>query len=48
MLSFIFVIVCGLLEWKQIYVGFLSFFCTCIAIGDPVIKSEWVGCHEPV
>ena len=19
-----------------------------IAIGDPVIKREWVGCHEPV
>ena len=48
MLSFFFVIVCGLLKWKQIYVGFLSFVFIGIAIGDPVIKREWVWSHEQV
>ena len=40
-LSFMFVIVCGLFEWKRICAGFfLSFVYICIAVGDPVIKRE--------
>ena len=38
MLSFIFVIVCGLFEGTRICAGFLSFVYICIAVGDPVIK----------
>jgi len=38
MFSFIFVIVCGPLEWKRIYAGFLLFVYFCIAVEDTVIK----------
>jgi hypothetical protein len=34
MLSFNFVIGCGLFDWKRIYAD----FCICIAVGDPVMK----------
>jgi hypothetical protein len=38
-LSFMFVIVCGLSVWKRICAGFLSFgYIICIYIGDPIIK----------
>jgi len=39
MLSFNFVIVCGLLELTQICAGLLSYFYICINAGDPIIKS---------
>jgi hypothetical protein len=38
MLSFIFMTVRGLFEWKWFCEGFLSFVYICIAIGDPGIK----------
>jgi hypothetical protein len=38
MLSYIFVIVCGLFEWKRICKGLLSFVFICDAIEDPIIK----------
>jgi len=40
MLSFIFVIVCGLIEGKRICAGFLPFVYICITVGDPVIKKR--------
>jgi hypothetical protein len=44
MLSFIFVIVCGLFEWKKICACFfLSCVYICIAVGDPVIKRGGFG-----
>jgi len=38
MLSFIFVMVCGLIEWNQIWSDFASFVYIWIVIEDPVIK----------
>ena len=40
MISFIFVIVCGLLGWERICAvfSFISFIQICIVIGDPIIK----------
>jgi hypothetical protein len=41
MLSFIFVIVFGLIAGNRIWAGFfLSFVYICIAVGDPVIKKR--------
>jgi hypothetical protein len=41
MLSFIFVIVCGLIAGKRIWAGFsISFVYICIGVGDPVIKKS--------
>ena len=34
----VFMIACGLSEWKRICAGFLSFVYICIAVGDPVFK----------
>jgi hypothetical protein len=34
----LFVIVCGLFEWKRICAGILSFVYICILVGDSVIK----------
>ena len=48
LLLFIFVIVCGIFEWKRICAGFFLMFIyiyICIAIGDPVIKREWLRSH---
>ena len=38
MLSFILVIVFGLIEWKQVCADFILFVYICIAVVDPVIK----------
>jgi len=44
LLSYIFVIVCGLFEWKQIYAGYLSFVYICIAleIQLSIRREDWV------
>ena len=43
MLTFIFMIVCGLFEWKWIWSGFfLSFVNIYIAVGDPIINDTMV------
>jgi len=44
MLSFIFVIICGLFEWKR-NCRFLSFVYISIAVGVPVIKSRGSESH---
>jgi hypothetical protein len=38
LLSVIFMILCGLFEWKRTYAGILSLVYICIALGDPVIQ----------
>jgi len=45
MLSFIFVIVCGLCEWKRICESVLSFDYISNAVGDPDIKRGALGSH---
>jgi hypothetical protein len=45
LLSNMFVIVCGLFEWKLIYAGYLSFDYIYIAVGDLVMKKEGLGSH---
>jgi len=45
-LSFIFVIVCGLFEWKQIYTGFIFVCLYTYSVGDPVIKRGGDGCDH--
>ena len=34
--------------WKRICIGFSSFGCVCIRVGDSIIKRGWLGSHEPV
>ena len=43
MLSFIFVIVCGLFEWRRMFNVRLSFVYNCIADGDPNTKRGGLG-----
>jgi hypothetical protein len=45
MLLFIFVLICGLFEWKRKCADFLLFVYICIAVGDLVIKK---GCWDPI
>jgi len=51
-MSFIFVIVCGLFEWKQIFADFASFAYICIEIqlsrGEGWDPSNWfnTGTHD--
>jgi hypothetical protein len=40
LLSFIFVIVCGLFEWKQIYTGFFSYVYIRIPLGIQLSRGE--------
>ena len=47
MLSFIFVIVRGLFEWKRICAGCSLFVYISIVVGDPIIK-RGLGSHLPV
>jgi hypothetical protein len=45
MFSFIFMIVCGLFEWKQVCAGCFWLFgytCICIVVGDPIIERVWI------
>jgi len=40
----IFVIICGLFDWKKICAGFFyNFYYICIAVVDPVIKKGGFG-----
>jgi hypothetical protein len=43
MLSFGFVIVSGLFEWKHICSGFIMFVYICIDVRDPIIQRKRVG-----
>jgi len=47
MLSFNFVVACGLFEWKRFGAGFF-FYCfvyICIVVEDPVIREGGLGSH---
>ena len=50
MLSFTFVIECGLFEWKRICAVFFYhlFLSMCIAIGDPVIRTGGLGFNPAI
>ena len=44
MLWFIFVIACDLFEWKP-FIVYLHIQCTCIVVGDPVIRKGGFRSH---
>ena len=47
LIFFTLVIICGILEWKRICAGLLSFVYICIAVGDLINMSGDMGSHKP-